>query len=763
MFIRFLIAMTLAAGLPLQALAASGPELGDAALHQAALDVGTDLRLMCVAAHPDDEDGATLALYRKKYGYTTYALIATRGEGGQNEIGPELYHELGAIRTREMMAASRVTGATLGFLDRPEFGYSKTLEETLVVWGEEDSLRRLVEKIRAFRPDVIISNHGNAKDHGHHQAVGHLLRKAFDVAADTDAFPESGAPWQVTRLYLRLWQDANEGVTVDINAFDSVRGKTYAEIAADALDEHNSQGMEFFIDRYLEGRIVPRYRLERAAPQVGLPASAVVAPGGVLFEGLADRVMPTRRTVSQSIARHRSTAENVLTLLPTETLQPNDPAYRLAAIQAELRLSASLDDAEAVPGQTVNVRFQLHDFGKPEADRVTFQSFREMTPREGIASDVPLDASHRADASVPLTVSADVPFSVPAADYLIARPYLQHEHRVRATVETTHGPIELEVPVYFDVAPPVHLQALDGPYLVRKGRDRSVQIPIQVTNHAPEGQRVTLAVVVPDGFEVAPTEVVGLPAEGDQCVVTATLDVARSVPAGDHRVRVRAVETGFETEALVRVVEFDVPRDVRVGVIQSYDDTYVRTLARLGVTHDVLTAMDFNAQRLDAYDVIVIDIRAYWVRPDLVANNQAVLDYATRGGTLFVNYQKTFEWQPEFAPYPITLSRNRVTKEDAAIHLLAPDHPLFMSPNAMERVDWAGWRQERGLYFPSEWDEAYAALIQCSDPGEDIPPGSLLVAEHGKGTYIYTALGWYRQLRELHPGALKFFANVLAL
>jgi len=126
-------------------------------------------------------------------------------------------------------------------------------------------------------------------------------------------------------------------------------------------------------------------------------------------------------------------------------------------------------------------------------------------------------------------------------------------------------------------------------------------------------------------------------------------------------------------------------------------------------------------------------------------------------------YQKTYEWKPEYAPYPITVSHNRVTVEDAPITLLKPNHPLFNTPNKIVPSDWDGWIQERGLYFPSKWDSHYTPLIATDDPGEHLPPGSCLITDYGKGTYFYTTLGWYRQLRELHPGVLRVFANMLAL
>ena len=132
---------------------------GEVALNQALLDLTNDMTIMCLAAHPDDEDGATLTYYRKKHGARTAILYATRGEGGQNEIGPELYEELGVIRAHENQAAASVYGAEVYDLNRRDFGYSKSAEEAFKFWGHEESLARLVRVIREVRPDAIITNH----------------------------------------------------------------------------------------------------------------------------------------------------------------------------------------------------------------------------------------------------------------------------------------------------------------------------------------------------------------------------------------------------------------------------------------------------------------------------------------------------------------------------------------------------------------------------------------------------------------------------
>src|SRR6266581_3648090 len=234
------------------------PSQDRVALYQALLDLTNPWTVMCVAAHPDDEDGTSLIVMRRKYGAHTVSLFSTFGEGGQNAIGPELYEELGAIRARETMAAAEIQGSEPYFLGLKDFGYSKSFEETFQKWGHDEALRRMVLEIRKLRPDVIITNHSvTNNDHGHHQATARLVVEAFDAAADPTRFPEQLkdgiTTWQVQRLFVRVRgnqaaqnPDRQGGggqiVTIDPNERDPIRGVVYAEEALRALQKHATQG-----------------------------------------------------------------------------------------------------------------------------------------------------------------------------------------------------------------------------------------------------------------------------------------------------------------------------------------------------------------------------------------------------------------------------------------------------------------------------------------------------------------------------------------
>jgi LmbE family N-acetylglucosaminyl deacetylase len=727
---------------------------------------------MCVATHPDDEDDATLALYRKKYGVRTIAVIATRGEGGQNEIGPELYNDLGVIRTREMMRASKVIGADLHFLNLPEFGFSKSPEEAFAVWGHEETVRRLVRVIRLTQPTVIISNHGTQKDHGHHQAIGLALQEAFAASGDESKFPElvneGLKPWQPTTLFLRNWKPDAAGYRVDINQLDAIRGKTYAQIAADALGEHKSQGMGFFIDFYTSGKVQPVYSQKFTTLQEGVDNS-----------GLQDDPLFGKQIGKPGVAPNPPLGpEQLRNLLARDSGLNSDANQRVkdwdssrrnrvAAGVMEIQLTANLDDDTAVVGESVGIGVSLSDFGDRDIASATLSL--ESQPWFTAAMPEPVAVEMKNDRTVSsqlkLVVPADAALTAPEGDHVFDAHFLKPQ--VTAVARFAHKeleqPVELRVPVTLKIAPRVETRIINSPMLVRRGTMLDTSFDVLVKNNAPEATKGNVMLSVAPGFVPDQTTVAfDLPAEGER-IYSVHAKIGDNLEPRDYDINAVVEGDVRPSFGVARLVDLALPEGARIGVVQSYDNTFIKVLEKMGVPHEALTVEDFTQPKLDTFSAIIVDIRAYLVRPDLAANNQSLLDYVARGGTAIVNYQKTEEWKPEFAPYPIKLSRNRVTREDAPITQLIPNHPVFTTPNALVPEDWSGWIQERGLYFPGEWDAAYTPLIDVNDPGESNLPGALLIAKHGEGSYVYNALVLYRQIRELHPGALKLFSNLLAL
>jgi hypothetical protein len=218
-------------------------------------------------------------------------------------------------------------------------------------------------------------------------------------------------------------------------------------------------------------------------------------------------------------------------------------------------------------------------------------------------------------------------------------------------------------------------------------------------------------------------------------------------------------------EAMTRVEVFRVntAQDLRVGYVMGAGDEVPGAIEQLGIRVHLLSAEDLTSAALGRYDTIVVGARAYEFRPDLVANQQRLLDYVRDGGTLIVQYHTLASAGVAFTPYPVKLSRARVVDATAPVTVLEPGHAVFRWPNLITEKDFGGWIQERGLYFLEQWDKQFTPLLESHDPGEPPQRGGLVIATYGKGTFVYTGYAWFRQLPAGVPGAFRMFANLISL
>jgi hypothetical protein len=232
------------------------------------------------------------------------------------------------------------------------------------------------------------------------------------------------------------------------------------------------------------------------------------------------------------------------------------------------------------------------------------------------------------------------------------------------------------------------------------------------------------------------------------------------VAPGEHVIQLRTELASVPIG--VSVVDAQVGRPITLGIIRSYDNTMEAAAATLGVHYSLLSDEEIASGGLSKYSTIVVDIRAYLVREALRTHNDRLLEYVRNGGNLIVMYQREQEWKPEYAPVPFRISRRRVCSRDAPITILEGSHPLMRMPNVITQRDWEGWIQERGLYFPSDVPREYVRLLSTADPDEAPLTTGYLELHHGKGSYIYTSLVWYRQLKEGNAGAYRCFANMIS-
>ncbi len=780
--------------------------------------------VLFIAAHPDDEDTALLAqLARGRLARTVYLSI-TRGDGGQNLIGTEQGEELGIIRTQELLEARRRDGAEQLFTRAIDFGYTKSVDEALEVWGRDEILGDVVRLVRRLRPDVIIMRFpGDGRGgHGHHTASAVLALEAFDAAADAGRFaeqlgaPEHLAPWRAKRL---LWDASrffgdpdpgSAGVTVDVGGYQPLLGESFTEIAARSRSQHRSQG---FGSAGSRGE-----QLGRLEHRLGEPATADlfdgidtswsrIAGGEVVGARVSEalRAFDPRRpaaVVPILVAAYRATRG----LGSDPWLERKRAELREVIRQAcGLWLEAIADRELAAPGQPLRITYGAVNRSDLE---LRIERIRSPFGYTVLESPSPLLANRPFQSAVESTVPAGYPISQPywleqapaPGRYRVDDPSLigaPERLGVRAafTVNVAGLELDFELPVLvrrtdptlgeiyraFAVAPPLSIEVASEPLVFPDTQPRRFEVRLEGGGAKTSGM---LRVEVPAGFRVVPEssrfelaadsvssaafEITPPDAPSSGVArVTATLDGGGTVDTGrrviDHSHIPTQVWFPTAESRLVRV-ELE-RRGETVGYIMGPGDEVPEALRQVGYQVSLLSDPDLATADLDGYDAIVVGVRAYNARPAVLEHNQRLLEYVRGGGTLVVQYQTVSRRDDEFesiAPYPMQLGRRRVSVEDAPVTMLEPESPLLVSPNRLTAADFDGWHQERGLYFAEQWDPRFVPLLSSNDPGEPEARGGLLVANYGKGVYIFTGYSFFRELPAGVPGALRLFVNLIS-
>jgi len=754
-------------------------------LSQAFLDLSHDGVAMNISAHPDDEDGASLAYYRMKHGVKTYSILLTRGEGGQNESGPDLYAELGVLRTEEAMKAAKILGTEAHFLNLTDFGYSKTATETFRFWGgREEVLRRLVYCFRKYKPDVVFTNHNTASGHGHHQATAITAIAAFDAAADPTAFPEQlSLPgvdlWQPRKMYFRLF-NASAGVpdvSIKTDEVNGIYGSSYLEIASKALNQHRSQGFDQVDLRRLT-RGQNAYKLARAnssyAPDtttffggINLLADPAVASllevrhsldslnAGLPLKVLVDRV---------SFILRRMTLLEARMDVPLGQRLLSGWREELGAILREvcmLKIEARISDHIVIPGQEVQFITSVSSGNcdvRPAHLDVTLPSgwmFSEGDAYFGNRLSNTREWKH--------TV-------VPTAEVVPTLPKVVAQYNPIETNGVFRSDILLEIGESLvdvtawesvDVARPLEVSVTpEVAWILPSRAGEGKEFTCRITNRFPHKIAGVVRVDAPAGWKAERGEF-AIPAEDSGGTATILVRPPRGIQSGEYHLRF-VTEYGY-AEAVAKVFDVKTSPGIRLGIVKSYDNALEMAAGDLGVPFQFLNEQDLRQEDLKQFSTIIVDIRAYGMREDLRTNNARLLEYVNSGGHLVVMYQKPQDWKPEYAPYPFNIARSRVVDESAPVTALIRTHPLLTVPNMITEEDWRGWVQERGVYFPSsDGNTNYQLLLSSHDPDEPPLDTGYLVTHPGKGAYMYSSYVWYRQMKEKHEGALKCFANMIS-
>ncbi|PZR10749.1 MAG: hypothetical protein DI536_18910 [Archangium gephyra] len=788
-------------------LAAPGPRHDGAQLLNDLKRVQVLGTALYVAAHPDDENTRLLASLANEAKFRTAYLSLTRGEGGQNLIGPEIGPLLGVIRTQELLGARRIDGAEQYFTRARDFGYSKSVDETLALWDHDRVLADAVFIVRTLRPDIIITRFPleAGGTHGHHTASARIAVEAFTAAADPKFHPEWPV-WQAKRIVWNAWSPdrmaklPDGSVQWDSSQYSGLLGYSYGELAAESRSQHKSQG--FGAAPVHDGSI------ENFAPLGGDAAKKSIfegidttwkrVPGSDAFAALLTKAVNEFQV--DAPAKSIPTlllAFEALRKLPANPWKEQKLAEltELIAGCAGLFLEASADSWSTTPGAKVklsvfalnrstaslklesvkvlnasNAAASVLERGKPnrfelEVEAPTTLSspyWLDQPPAKG-AWSIP-DEQPAPELPSPFTV--EFKLSSGASTFTLARA--AYFKWTDPTVGERYRPIEILPAVV--VKPSVDLLAFT---------DLSAKpLKITVTSNA-DAQSGELKLELPEGYASEPSsQQYSLEKRGNSQELTFKVKPTKK----DAQSGTLTAVAGTFSKSLTRIdyphipiqtvlipaqvkvmrVELKRGKTKRVGYIAGAGDEVAAALTQVG--YDVVPLSDeaLRTENLNRYDAIVVGIRAYNVNPKLPAVYDRLMQYVKDGGTLLAQYN-TKNWlssvPAQLGPYPFEISQDRVTNEDAVV--MRGNHVFFKSPNALDDADFHGWVQERGLYFGAKWDPKYETPITMNDPGEPPSKGALLTVKYGKGRFVYTGLSFFRQLPAGVPGAYRLFANLI--
>ncbi|AGI69637.1 putative N-acetylglucosaminyl phosphatidylinositol deacetylase family protein [Octadecabacter antarcticus 307] len=761
------------------------------ALWQALTALKSTVSFMNTGAHPDDEDSAMLAALRFRDGVDISYACSTRGEGGQNDIGTEVAASLGTLRTAEMEAASDRLDLRMYWLsvspDDPitDFGFSKSGVETLAKWGRARTLARFVDIIRMERPDIICPTFLDVPgQHGHHRAMTQAAHDVMSLAADPEYDASDLAAWQVKKLYLPAVSGAGQAydddlppppatLVIPVRGRDPVTGWSYARIGQQSRAMHATQAM---------GRWV-RAGDETDSP-LHLAQSFVQGPDDGLASGLAatlrDLAVPE---ISGDVTAAQDACDAALAAFPDARAVLTHACAALQAVRGailncppaawpDIGHKLRRKDQQLIRVIHLSAGVDVHgwledDILRPD-DATTWDS--EVCVDAGQVTVMP---------KVPTGWAIDGPHIRLGADAAVSDPYpaiylpdLPRAPCMDVAIKI-HG-INAVRSVSFDVSPIVLPQcsAALSPVadVINLSKDRR-SFTLQVSEISPASAKVGLT--LPQGWTFTQRDgalKVTVPDDVQAGLygLALTLD-GQEAPSVSHirrdpiapRVLVR------RATAQIRVVAAALPQ-VRVGYIGGGNDSVGHWLDRMGVPVTDLSEAVLSDGALAQCDTLVVGIFAMKFRAWLADAMPRIHDWVREGGTLVTLYHRPWDnWNPDAtAPYKLEIGqpslRWRVTDENAAVTILAPDHPLLRGPNKIGAADWADWHKERGLYFAKDWDAAYVALVAMNDADEAPLKGAILAADVGKGRHVHTSLILHHQMEKLTPGAFRIMANLLA-
>ncbi len=771
--------------------------------------------VLYIAAHPDDENTRLLAYLANEKMYRTGYLSLTRGDGGQNLIGDEQGVDLGLIRTQELLAARRIDGAEQFFSRAFDFGFSKSPEEALKIWGHDKILSDVVWVIRKFKPDVIITRFPTTGEggHGHHTASAILAGEAFEAAADSTKFPEQlkyVSVWQAKRL---LWNTFNFGNTntqrddqfkIDCGGYNPLLGKSYGEIAALSRSQHKSQGfgvpaqrgfsLEYFktikgeapVKDLMDGVALNWFKAHHASAAFQQQVQRSVDKIAADFSAAAPE-----RSVPALVELYKMIDEGI-----KEDSHYDDTYWKeqklgeikkLVEMCSGLFMEAVANTQYAVQGDTLKVTMTVNNRSGANiinADAqidTTYVIFDQLKPNFNAIKTYNWFIADTAKLSQPYWLENEMnhgsfnvtnqqligkaendPLSVTFSMMIEGKEFTFIKPVRYKFTDPVKGEIYEPVNIIpaFSITsiPEVSVSLQNNDWEIKSFKDKNLftapvfsaaGVALEPLIKDTVLQKNQVIVVHSRGIKGTPVS-----ANNKEYVKLRTINYDH-IPSIAYTKRSRYIYQNIDLKTVGSVA----------GYISGAGDKIPEALAQMGYKVITLKESDISAEKLQQFDVIITGVRAYNTNEWMNNVYDALMQYVKEGGVLVSQYNTSNQIGPvraKIAPYPFTISRNRITDETAKVNFLLPEHKVLNYPNKITDKDFEGWIQERSIYNAENTATEYQKVLSMKDPGETEQDGSLVIADYGKGRFVYTGLVFFRELPAGVPGAYRLFANIIA-
>ncbi|MGJ8742971.1 PIG-L family deacetylase [Polaribacter sp.] len=780
-----------------------------------------------IAAHPDDENTRLIAYLANHVKARTGYLSLTRGDGGQNLIGPEIRELLGVIRTQELLAARSVDGGEQLFTRANDFGYSKHPDETLEIWNKEEVLSDVVWAIRTFKPDVIINRFDHrtpGTTHGHHTASAILSVAAFDLAKDSTKYAtqlEYTATWAPKRLFQNTsswffrgretaFKEATKNFTkFDIGVYYPLKGVSNNELASLASSQHLCQGFGRLSTRGEEMEYVEFLKGDEPKDKNDI-FSGINTTWNRLENGgeIGDILYEIEQNFDfVNPFKHLPKLMNAYQLIKDledvhwRTIKTKQIKEIIEACIG-LYIEVSAISASGTPNSNIAVNFEVLNRSDYQMmltsitttlDKNTIFKGFELKPNKKLnfKETILLKTDEFTD---PYWLKKEPSLGMYTVDNqeLIGKPETPRTVKIDFNLVVNYLPITIsknvvmryaerdqgEIYEPFEVLPQITTKIKNKVLIFSDSIPKSIFVEIRAGASYVNGK---VSLKVPENWTVTPKEIpFNIAQKKDKQTVTFLVTPPKNPSEG--KLEVLAISSGKSyTKELVEIHYNHIPKQ---SVLLNSEAKIVRlNIKKVGnkigyikgagdVVPESLrqigyTVENINPLEINGKNLLKYDAIVLGIRAynvvDELKFKQKFLLEYVEKGGNMIVQYNTNRGVDVAAPFSLNLSRDRVTDEFAEVTVLEAEHSLLNFPNKITDEDFKGWVQERGLYFPNSWDKAFTPVLSMHDKGESAKNGSLLIAKYGQGNYIYTGLSFFRELPAGVSGAYKLFANMLSV